>query len=80
MWRALKAHQPRFLGMELQTILSEPLVQYGEHPASIFLVLEEEDRVIRVADEHPLSSKTRFDDLLEPLVEDLVQVPNSGRS
>src|SRR5688572_8673830 len=72
--RPTERNDAGLLWVKAQPVLLESLRQYGQHPVSVFLALEDDDEIIRVSDQGRTSSEARLDLILEPLVEDFVQV------
>src|SRR5712691_5642333 len=67
-------HQPRLLGVQLQTELREPLTQISQKPLGLRPVLEPHDEVVRVPHDDHVAVDVRLPPPLSPEVERIVQV------
>ena len=65
--------------MQAQAVLLQPLRQHLKHPPRVVLVLEHQHRVIGVTDLKRPSTQPRFDLVLEPLVQHLMQIDVAQR-
>jgi len=66
--------EPGFLRMERQTIFRKPLVQHLEDLFRVLLILKAENEVIRITDFVRRSTQARAYLLLEPFVQNIVEV------
>src|SRR5262249_51049328 len=73
-WSPLERDQPGLFRMEGQAVLPKALGQDVQDPSRIAFPLEDQDRVIRVADQVGPPVQAGLDRLLEPRVEDLMEV------
>ena len=72
--RPLERDLPGLLRMEGQAVLPESLRQHVQDPSRVAFHFEDQDRVVGVTDQGRPPLQARFDRLLEPCVQDLVQV------
>jgi len=72
--RGLEAQQPCLVWMELQVILRETFAEQLEDQVGILAVTEDQDEIIRIADEMCFAFQARHDVRREPFVEDCVKV------
>lgn len=69
-----KGDQAGFVWVNCQPVLREALGHHVQYPAGILLVGEADHEVIRKADEKRVTAEPRQNDLMEPLVQDIMQV------
>src|SRR5437660_12768288 len=55
-----KRYQPRFVWVDRQTVLAEPLRQHGQHAAGVLLTGEAHDQIIRVAHQEGTTVEARL--------------------
>src|SRR5262244_1277623 len=67
LWPPVRQHAS-LLGMELQPVLRETLVQHRHQAVRVVLPLERDDKVIGIADQGRFALKPRAHVLLEPFV------------
>ena len=72
--RAPKINQPGLLRVKRQAIFRHSLRQHLYDSPRVLLALEDDDYIIRVADQNRTADKSRSDLSREPLIERLVQV------
>jgi len=71
---ASELNQARLVRMQLQRELAQALAQLLEEPLSVATVLESNDEVVGVSRDYNVATGSLFPPLLDPEVEDLVQV------
>ena len=72
--RPLEGDQPGFLRVERQAILAKPFRQDRLHPPGVFFPSKAQDEVIAVANQVGGALQPRFDLLLKPLIQHIVQI------
>ena len=71
---ASERHQTRLLGMRCRPKLRKPLGKHGQHLFRILASLEAQQTVIGIPDGKRLALQARFHHVLEPLIQNEVQV------
>src|SRR5206468_12701199 len=71
---AAKLDDSRFVGMQLEAKLREPLAQFCQKPLCFVTMLEARNEIVRKADEDHFPVRWRLPPSLDPEVEYLVQV------
>src|SRR6056297_21573 len=71
--RWTEGYEFRLGGMDCQTVLAKTLRDDIHDTLGITLVAETDHEIIRIADQEGTSVKTRFDFLLEPKIQHIVQ-------
>jgi hypothetical protein len=72
--KPLERDQPGLLRVEGQAVLPEPLGEHVQDPSRVAFPLEDQDRVVGVTDQGRPPLQAGFDRLLEPCVQDLVEI------
>src|SRR3954452_7316028 len=70
----LERDQPGLLRMEGQAVLPEPLREHLHDPSRVAFHLEDQDRVVGVTDQGRPPLQAGFDRLLEPCVQDFMEI------
>jgi len=69
-----KADQPRFVGVNGQTVFLKTFWEYLHYTSGILFTGEAQYEVVRVTDQEYAASKARLHFLLDPFVKHIVQI------